>query len=672
LCLLTLGVLAVGLSVNAAPRDGATARGRDAGRSDSLRVLAGSDTQLRSAIDEGTAAGDCITFDTVPVNPYPGGGSYPAGASINGNTISLPGGAAQRVWLELRISNWACAGTMGAWQAQYDGPEGAFPAGIVKPSQACGVAADCHAAGIGPGDGADCGLDTPGECYVAFMQQTNQGQPTALNLNGEACGTPYLICGGFTFVTPPIADDGGVHYAMTLVLEVTAGFVGAADIGPQDPGDSTFFQDGNGTNIPIGVVRPATILVPLGSCCTTGPSASCTEDVPEGSCPSPASWREGIPCPENGGPTCCECVVDQDCVDSLGACTTEDCNNCSCVITPIAGYAPGGPNCCNPATGALAPRTDHRDCTVDSCNADDGASIGVPVHNPAGAGAPCDDRDPCTYSDECDGVSTSCQGTQVNGETCATTDDCTNGGETAGAFCVDNACECAGLAPADVGDDTCQTIGSDTGIPCSTSADCTPPAVCGLKNRYITIVPPVTVDPVSIMVEIVSMPQFPARVGEIWWAGSQMSIPNAPNAPLNGAPLLCEASPTHAQVWADDYVHLFGAAIVPGSEYHVRICAAGGTPCSDPLLVATAKWGDLIRPFGGSSQPNFGDISSLVSKFSELPSAPDMPRADLMRVGAAPGQSNNTPDQVANFSDIAADVLAFRGFPYHFTAASCP
>jgi len=63
--------------------------------------------------------------------------------------------------------------------------------------------------------------------------------------------------------------------------------------------------------------------------------------------------------------------------------------------------------------------------------------------------------------------------------------------------------------------------------------------------------------------------------------------------------------------------------------------------------------------------PNFGDINSIVQKFSNLASAPSMPRADLVGTGN-PGQPS-TPNQVANFADISNDVSAFSGFlvPVH-------
>jgi len=223
------------------------------------------------------------------------------------------------------------------------------------------------------------------------------------------------------------------------------------------------------------------------------------------------------------------------------------------------------------------------------------------------------------------------------------------------------------LSPAS-GDDTCQTGGADTGIPCTTNGDCAPPAVCGNKSRYVSVTP-TNADNTSIQVQVVSSPQFPSTVGDIYYAGVEQSLPNSPNPALRGAPLQCTATP-NAQVWTGGVLHLYGAAIVPGSTYNVRMCDVGGSNCSDPLLVATAKWGDVVRPFGGQSQPNFADVSSIVDKFRNLSSAPDIPRVDLIGNGNQ-GQPD-TPNQAANFADISADVDAFRGFAYGYAVPPCP
>ena len=64
--------------------------------------------------------------------------------------------------------------------------------------------------------------------------------------------------------------------------------------------------------------------------------------------------------------------------------------------------------------------------------------------------------------------------------------------------------------------------------------------------------------------------------------------------------------------------------------------------------------------------PDFTDIASLVSKFTNAPNAPSNVRAQLQP---------NIPDpsQDINFSDIAAAVDAFTGQSYPFAGpSSCP
>jgi len=69
-------------------------------------------------------------------------------------------------------------------------------------------------------------------------------------------------------------------------------------------------------------------------------------------------------------------------------------------------------------------------------------------------------------------------------------------------------CTHSGFDPPTVGDNTCQTSGADTGIPCSTDADCTEPAECGLKSRYISITPANPGEATSIRVRVLTAPQF--------------------------------------------------------------------------------------------------------------------------------------------------------------------
>jgi len=216
------------------------------------------------------------------------------------------------------------------------------------------------------------------------------------------------------------------------------------------------------------------------------------------------------------------------------------------------------------------------------------------------------------------------------------------------------------LDPPGIGDDLCDG-GSSAGASCATDDDC-PGGVCGLKSRFITVDPGANSagSATSLQVTIASMPLFPEREGEVWWAGPSQTIPNAPHTSALGAGLVCVTTPSHAEVWAPGVLHLFGGAVIPGSRYEVRVCDAGGTNCSDPLTVATGLWGDVVANFGGSGQPNFGDISALVDKFKALAFAPDTVRTDLMSAGS------EAVDFATNFADISADVDAFRGVDYPF------
>jgi len=85
---------------------------------------------------------------------------------------------------------------------------------------------------------------------------------------------------------------------------------------------------------------------------------------------------------------------------------------------------------------------------------------------------------------------------------------------------------------------------------------------------------------------------------------------------------------------------------------------------SDPVNFTLRKWGDVVSPFGGPTQPNFGDISALVDCFRGASGSAPLGACDLQPI---------VPDAVADFADISKGVDAFRGLPYPFTAAGqCP
>jgi len=272
---------------------------------------------------------------------------------------------------------------------------------------------------------------------------------------------------------------------------------------------------------------------------------------------------------------------------------------------------------------------------------------------------------------------------------------------------VPDECDIAGGAPDDdadgvpdicdsapgVGDDLCWNSYGYGGTPCSTDAECTLPARCGLKSRYITIKPnnQFSGEPTSIRVEIVALRecagevnaewgcfvdfQCPGntcvdspKIGHIWWAGPEQSLPDTPHPPLRGARVQCTDAP-HSQVWTSGDLHLFGYPIVPGSTYGVRMCDPDGENCTGPRVVATGKWGDVARSFGGGANPNLEDVSSIAAKFFNSAWAPSMPRCDL--VGAGNSAHPNRVNHVVNFHDISAGISAFSVFPFPFTVPAC-
>ena len=127
-------------------------------------------------------------------------------------------------------------------------------------------------------------------------------------------------------------------------------------------------------------------------------------------------------------------------------------------------------------------------------------------------------------------------------------------------------------------------------------------------------------------------------------------------------------------------LHASGPEVVPSSVYEVQVvddtCPDLDDPgCySDPFVVWTVRWGDVYEPYAeytGGGQPNFGDISRIVTKFQALSGSVTLPRADIAGAGS-PGQPS-TPNRAASFGDVSSAVSAFSGGPYPFTfAAPCP
>lgn len=211
--------------------------------------------------------------------------------------------------------------------------------------------------------------------------------------------------------------------------------------------------------------------------------------------------------------------------------------------------------------------------------------------------------------------------------------------------------------------------------------DCTPlravsPESGGTpKSRYVSFVPPNLACPIALRVRVEHSNAFAELTGDSYWVGPPIRVnePGAPGGFFMTAPLQCEPFVTD---WsAVRLLHVYGAAIVPETNYQIQAiragCLAGAPPVSGdgyspPLIIATSKWGDCVAPFGGSLQPAFTDVAAVVDRFQGSNAAPIRPHLQLRPAVPDP----TTP---INFLDVAAELDAFKGVPYQFPIPQgCP
>jgi len=207
---------------------------------------------------------------------------------------------------------------------------------------------------------------------------------------------------------------------------------------------------------------------------------------------------------------------------------------------------------------------------------------------------------------------------------------------------------------------------------CTWTAPPQPEPLAVVKNRYLSFVPGNAGEQVAIRVRLTNLDRFGGFNGQVRWVGPAQTHPDvSTGSSFVAAPLQC--TPHYADWGNISVLHVFGPEVVPGSSYEVQsihqICA-GGTADETNFTVAlpidTAKWGDLQAPFGGASQPNFGDVSALVDSFRGLPTALRKARSQLQP---------NTPNPAGaiSFQDISLDVDAFSTFVYPMVGpANCP
>jgi len=251
-----------------------------------------------------------------------------------------------------------------------------------------------------------------------------------------------------------------------------------------------------------------------------------------------------------------------------------------------------------------------------------------------------------------------CVGGDDNGMPCGTC----NGGARDGELCLVEE-DCRGTPSG-----TCEP---DAAL-CTNGGTCTGQASYA-KNRALGVIVPAPVTAggtalTALRITLLYVDGCAGLGGEVRWAGPPQVYDDLwESSTFHAAPL--QFTPYFIDWSSWGLVQLYGDEVVPSSLYEIRVvdgsCAA--TPdlpaChSPPLVVATAKWGDVTLPLSPATvalEPDFKDIASQVSSFQASESAPNKSRAMLQE---------EVPDytQDVSFKDIAACVAAFTGSVYDY------
>jgi len=227
---------------------------------------------------------------------------------------------------------------------------------------------------------------------------------------------------------------------------------------------------------------------------------------------------------------------------------------------------------------------------------------------------------------------------------------------------------------------------SDTGVVLAKNVACVPadPIVWDLLytrgSRYLIFQPGNGSRSIAIRVVPTVVDEFPGLVGREFWVGPPREFPEEdssdPGRTFTASALQCDP---YFRNWATiGMIQVYGAEIVPGSQYEVRTvteqCAdALGDPSkySEPVVVYSGIWGDAAVPFANGEvipppQPDFNDIAGVVAKFTGDPGAPIKALAQLQPNTAIPARA-------VDFKDIAASVTAFLNEPYPYSGpCACP
>ncbi len=388
-------------------------------------------------------------------------------------------------------------------------------------------------------------------------------------------------------------------------------------------------------------------------------------------CPSVSNSNQANSDGDTFGNACdnCPTVTNQSQADDDGDSLGNACDNCPTVSNVDQSNSDSdslGDACDNCPLVANANQADS-----DGDDVGDGCDNCITVANPNQ-----DDADDDTIGDACDVCPTDPLNDPDNDTVCNSSDNC----------------------PTAVNPD--QEDWDEDGL----GDYCDPPEAAladplGEKVRFISFaVPPSSTTgpdaPTALRVRLVSLhhvnppyaggPSIPfsSFEGQIRWVGPPVSYVESTSVPVQffAASLQCDP---YYRDWASvGLLHVTGSAITPSSIFAVEnvsdICAGSEDTCiavSPSVTVGTRRWGDVELPYNPpatSTQPDLGDVASLVNKFKSAPGAPIKARAMLAGDDAFGNISPATMTLDFSFTHIAACVDAFKGKTYPHTIQACP
>ncbi len=539
---------------------------------------------------------------------------------VFGTTNKIFTTAGSRVWFEIYYSNWAPELLMGV---QFTVDANLFSNGIGEPIapafETCTTDSDCENAFdpggtctlSGPFPGPPPNLYGENTCRPGFITEGRDDDIPFANggpffISDARTANAFISFGQAKILDAPKSDPGFDVYGGTLVMDVPEGASGIYTLNftsstEPDSNASTAFVNRPGDNLEVNIQStPAMIVL--------------------------------------GGNICCD--FNKDCIDTdfdvcIGGIITtghcdSDCNaNGTSDICELAWFVQDD---CN-GNGQL-----------DECDIAEDPTLDCNYNNLLDECDIASDR-----SDDCNGnnIPDDCEGLLTLGADCngnGVLDEC----DIADEFSFDEDLNC---------------VPDECDIEIAPLAEPIPHP----KSRYISFVPTNTGCNTVVRVTLSNLPDFPSFAEQYRWVGPPQKYFDtlSSNLMFTAAKLQCE--PYYMDWSTVGLVHVYGPAIVPGSEYEVQqfmdtICIPEVDCYTNPLVVQTGKWGDVIAPFDDGSepqQPNIADVLAIVDKWLGSP--------DPLKTQAQLQPHIIDPTVGAGIADILKCVDAWLGVSYPYS-----